>query len=724
MPLSRNSTYKAITGFILSIDNAYSVILFSNNGWLGLALLVATMFSPLVGLCGLGSLITALLVSRLTGFEPWDSKSGVLGLNSLITGLAVGYYLPISMMISHTLLCAGFLVVVSCATLFVYILLNWFTTTRLGLPSMSITFSLMAVLVWLGFNKMGFFAQPAIHKPLLTEWTPNVSEYLNGYLHSMGTLVFMPYAVAGIIVAIVLLLSTRIGFLLSVMGWTICHLLMKLFHYNTGNAISYEGFNLILVFLSIGGFFLIPSISSGFYALMAAVIAFLVTMLIPQLNPYYLPPVFALPFNITVLLMVFVLKLRLTHTHPYINDLSMSTPEKSMEHYLTRLKRFTRIGVPQFSLPFSGEWLVTQGFNGEFTHKYEWAYAWDFEIWDTAGKCWSENEFKLTDYYCWGKPVMASADGTVAHVLATVHDNALDEINTKDNWGNYVTISHGYGLYTLYAHLKQSSILVKPGDIVKQGDKLGLVGNSGRSPHPHLHFQVQLGAAAGNKTKYSHIVNYKYSQSPGQLNFISSGIPREGQFISSLLPAANLQETLGLQYFQTGEFEVIQGKKSYVEKWNIDLNFYGVFHINSDQGNALEFSVYNGIYNTLGLSGRKLNALFAYAMLISRLPYVEGQNVSWKDNPSLSVGMGNFWKHFILLISPIVTPVQIITESASREAGNSILLESKTTVKAIGLKLWQWHGSVEIEKKQGLRKLTLYKNKKLLLEANANNGKK
>jgi hypothetical protein len=111
-------------------------------------------------------------------------------------------------------------------------------------------------------------------------------------------------------------------------------------------------------------------------------------------------------------------------------------------------------------------------------------------------------------------------------------------------------------------------------------------------------------------------------------------------------------------------------------------------------------------------------------MLISRLPYVEGQNVSWKDNPSLSVGMGNFWKHIILLISPIVTPVQIITETTSHEAGNSIMLESKTTVKAIGLKLWMWHGSVEIEKKQGLRKLTLYKNKKLLLEASAKSGNK
>lgn len=55
--------------------------------------------------------------------------------------------------------------------------------------------------------------------------------------------------------------------------------------------------------------------------------------------------------------------------------------------------------------------------------------------------------------------------------------------------GNYVILKCG-DVYPLYAHLKKGSVCVRPGDIVHSGDQLGLVGNSGASLQPHLHFQV------------------------------------------------------------------------------------------------------------------------------------------------------------------------------------------------------------------------------------------
>lgn len=76
-----------------------------------------------------------------------------------------------------------------------------------------------------------------------------------------------------------------------------------------------------------------------------------------------------------------------------------------------------------------------------------------------------------------GTPIYATGDGVVKSA-----DNSLS------GYGNHIEINHGFGYLTLYGHL--SSYKVRPGQRVKRGDIIGLVGSTGRSQAPHLHYEV------------------------------------------------------------------------------------------------------------------------------------------------------------------------------------------------------------------------------------------
>ncbi len=87
-----------------------------------------------------------------------------------------------------------------------------------------------------------------------------------------------------------------------------------------------------------------------------------------------------------------------------------------------------------------------------------------------------------------GTPIYASADGVVAFS------------GSKGLMGKMIVIDHGFGMLTRYAHIHK--LLKKKGEHVKRGDKIALVGNTGRSTGPHLHYEVRLNGVAVNPANY------------------------------------------------------------------------------------------------------------------------------------------------------------------------------------------------------------------------------
>ncbi|WP_242927518.1 M23 family metallopeptidase [Pontibacter vulgaris] len=123
-------------------------------------------------------------------------------------------------------------------------------------------------------------------------------------------------------------------------------------------------------------------------------------------------------------------------------------------------------------------------------------YAYDFVVVDAANKKYKSDGKADEDWYGYGAGVQAVAAGKVVAVRNDQPDNKkFDVPSLKTNalalYGNYVVVEHSKGELSMYGHLKQSSIPLKVGDNVQQGQQIGQIGVSGSSFFPHLHFEIR-----------------------------------------------------------------------------------------------------------------------------------------------------------------------------------------------------------------------------------------
>ncbi len=114
---------------------------------------------------------------------------------------------------------------------------------------------------------------------------------------------------------------------------------------------------------------------------------------------------------------------------------------------------------------------------------------------------WPAKSHRINQYYSWrhngldingrmGDPVYASEDGVVE----------VSRWNTR-GYGYYIIVNHGNGIKTLYAH--NSKLLVKVGQKVSRGDVIALIGSTGNSTGPHVHYEVRVNGRNANPLLYT-----------------------------------------------------------------------------------------------------------------------------------------------------------------------------------------------------------------------------
>jgi hypothetical protein len=123
-------------------------------------------------------------------------------------------------------------------------------------------------------------------------------------------------------------------------------------------------------------------------------------------------------------------------------------------------------------------------------------FAIDYVKLDSASRTHVGDAAINANYYAHGEDALAVADGIVAATKDSIPENVPGinsravPITLETIGGNHVIIDIGAGNYAFYAHLQPGSLRVKKGDRVRRGQVIGLVGNSGNSTEPHLHFHI------------------------------------------------------------------------------------------------------------------------------------------------------------------------------------------------------------------------------------------
>jgi len=372
----------------------------------------------------------------------------------------------------------------------------------------------------------------------------------------------------------------------------------------------------------LGGIFNIPSMKSYSIALIAVATSTLVISAGQVFWSQYGLPIFTLPFLLITLSFVYILNI-LEYKH--ITRFHVGTPEDNLEYYIVNKNRY--VGEHSvLSLPFKGEWYSWQGFDGEWTHKGEYRYAYDFIKVDSTGRSYFEDGVLLNQYYCYLQEVLAPINGRIVRVINQLPDNIIGSTDVLNKWGNQIIIESDTGVIVRIAHLAYDSVFVYEGQTVLVGSVIGLCGNSGNSPQPHIHIQVQDSILPHSITKPFSFVNFAQDK-----KLRLSGLPSVKNKVTNCHFDLYFDQITNFLLDQIVSFSVYK-KDVFVEKIQmvVKMSIYGVYYFETKKGKLYFGKEYGNFYfyKTEG-NDEYLRLIF---LSLSRMPIANIGDIEWQDS--------------------------------------------------------------------------------------------
>jgi len=600
---------------------SYSQLLFSRSRWVGVLMLAATLVVPRMFLAGAGAVLLAALVARSLQLAPEGIRSGLYGYNALLVGLGCAALLEPGL----PALGLGLAGVV--ATVLISAALTSTLSARWGLPVLTLPFVLTSWVLLVAAPTLGVGLQafPGVMAPA-PPWVPVMLEH---GLRALGTLLFLPHPVAGLALLVALVLSSRIGAGLALLAFVAAWAIGSAIPGAQPLLIWMLALNMAFVAIALGGIWFVPGLSSlalaGTGAALTALVSVAGNGALGGLG------LLVLPLNLTIVLVLCAMRQRVRDGSPKAVDFVPGTPEENLAYFRTRLARFGATYLQRFRAPYLGVWTCTQGVDGAHTHQGLWRHGLDFEVLGADGRKHRGRGERPQDYLCWHLPVLATADGVVVEVVDGLVDSQVGEPDLDERWGNVVVLQHAPGLFSLVAHLARGTVKVRPGQRVKQGETLGLCGSSGRSPVPHLHFQLQATLRVGSPTIPAELHDVIGVEESGE-HLFGACVPEEGQRLRNADADPGLAAMLR---FEPGEAITLwhdRGDNSRIERIVPEVDLLGAQLLRSEGlGASLVFTRLDGVFTTYEVLGSADSGLHLIRAALPRVPLEAGERLTWSD---------------------------------------------------------------------------------------------
>jgi urea transporter len=643
--------------FIESILFSYSQIFFCNRIWFGIAAIIATFIVPELGILALSGVIISNLIAILFKFDKTKIRNGFYGFNGILLGAAASFYFELTPFLIWLIFV--FIII----TFFISAVLEHHFASVFNLPGLSLPFIISLYIFFLFLRNYDFinYKEFAFIDYSFLYFIPEV---VKTYFKSYSLILFQSSILSGIILAVAILFFSRVLFINSLIAFIFNYLFLNLIFPNADEALLIlTGFNSILTSFALGGSLIIVSRKSLLLIILSSLMVIIFAGFFIKLLAFYFLPILVLPFNVIVLSTLYSLKFRQEQSDLVLLYFQPGSPEENYYYHNVRKNRFERFKFLFPELPFFGEWFITQGHNGNLTHKDEWKYAWDFEIKDENDSMYKNDGKLVEDYYCYNLPVAATLDGKVVKVINHISDNKIGDVNIKQNWGNSVIIDHGEGLFSGVSHLKQDEIVVEVGDEVEKGEIIAKCGSSGRSPVPHLHFQFQVSDKPGSKTHLFPIAHF-IERNNDSLSLKTFDFPAENTYVRNLELNKTIKQSFDFKLGDKFKFDCILAGKSFVEVWEVKVNINNILYIESNRNGKAYFYPYEKIFYFTSFIGNKKSALYYFYLTTAKVPLIYHEKLKWNDSFPLSITTNSFTRYlseFFIMIG------QQLKSSASLE---------------------------------------------------------